>query len=98
MFHYGLRYYVGKISNQVNFQLGTLILAFFATQEQIGIFAVASQVTARAMLVPDALATVLMPRVGTRCSVCPVGLVGLRSAPGGAGSVCQADRDRCLLA
>ncbi|MHC5117714.1 MAG: oligosaccharide flippase family protein [Planctomycetota bacterium] len=63
MFHYGLRYYVGKISNQVNFQLGTLILAFFATQEQIGIFAVASQVTARAMLVPDALATVLMPRV-----------------------------------
>ena len=63
MFHYGLRYYVGKISNQVNFQIGTLILAFFASKEEIGIFAVASQVTARAMLVPDALATVLMPRV-----------------------------------
>lgn len=63
MFHYGLRYYVGKISNQVNLQIGAMILAFFATKEDIGIFAVASQLTARSMFIPDVLATVLMPRV-----------------------------------
>jgi len=63
MLHYGLRYYLGKISNQVNFQIGTIILAFFATREEIGLFAVAMTLTAQVMMVPDTLTTVLIPRV-----------------------------------
>ncbi len=65
MFHYGARYYIGKISNNVNFQIGTIILAFFATKEQVGIFAVATQLTSRAMIIPDTLTTVLIPKVAS---------------------------------
>jgi O-antigen/teichoic acid export membrane protein len=63
MLHYGARYYIGKISNEVNFQMGTIILALFATKEEVGLFAVASQITARAMIIPDSLITVLIPKV-----------------------------------
>lgn len=63
MLHYGFRYYLGKISNQVNFQIGTIILAFFASKEDIGLFAVAMTLTAQVMMVPDTLTTVLIPRV-----------------------------------
>jgi len=63
MFHYGIRYYFGKISNQMNFQMGTIILAFFATKDQIAFFAVASQVTDRLMIIPNTLITILIPKV-----------------------------------
>ena len=63
MFHYGVRYHIGKISNLMNFQIGTIILALFATKADVGLFAVASQVTFRAMMIPDALTTVLIPRL-----------------------------------
>ena len=60
--HYGARYYVGKLSNQVNYQVGTLILAFFATTSEVGLFAVAMRMVTQVMVIPDALTTVLMPR------------------------------------
>lgn len=63
MLHYGARYYIGKISNQTNIKAGTMILAFFATREEIGLFAVASQLTFQATMIPDTISTVLMPRV-----------------------------------
>jgi len=63
MLHYGARYYIGKVSNQMNFQIGTMILALFATKEEIGLFAVASVITARAMIIPDTLGTVLIPKI-----------------------------------
>lgn len=63
MFSYGLRYYLGKISNLVNLEIGTIILAFFATREQVGIFSVASQITSRMMVIPTSLITVLIPKV-----------------------------------
>ena len=63
MFHYGARYYAGKISGIMNFQVGTIMLAFFATKEDVGLFAVASQITVQAMVIPDALTTVLIPKV-----------------------------------
>ena len=63
IFHYGARYYVGKISGIVNFQVGTIILAFFATKEDVGLFAVASQLTVKAMVIPDSLIMVLIPKV-----------------------------------
>jgi O-antigen/teichoic acid export membrane protein len=63
MYHYGARYYVGKLSNRVNSRLSTIVLAFFATKEQIGLFDVALHLTTQAMSVPDSLATVLLPRM-----------------------------------
>ncbi|MBA7506225.1 hypothetical protein ES706_04906 [subsurface metagenome] len=63
MFHYGARHYIGKIGNQVNFRIGTIILALFATKEEVGLFAVASQMAAQAIMIPDAVTTILIPRV-----------------------------------
>ena len=60
---YGVRYYVGKVSNEVNLQMGTIVLSLFATREAIGLFDMAAQLTSRALTVPDSLATVLIPRV-----------------------------------
>ncbi|MCX5682210.1 MAG: polysaccharide biosynthesis C-terminal domain-containing protein [Planctomycetota bacterium] len=63
MFHYGIRYYAGKISNQANFQVGTIILAFFATREEIGLFSLAVTMTCQIMMVTEALGDVAMPRL-----------------------------------
>ena len=60
---YGLRYYLGKLSNQLNFRVGTIILAFFAIESEIGLFSVASLLTTQALMIPDTLGTVLVPRV-----------------------------------
>jgi len=62
-FHYGIRYYLGKISNEVNFQMGTMILSMTAPRDLIGLFDMAAQLTARAMTLPDVLATIMVPRV-----------------------------------
>jgi O-antigen/teichoic acid export membrane protein len=63
MFHYGIRYYGGQVSNQVNFQAGTIILAFFASKEAVGMFSLAEKVVGYILMVPDSLGEVLIPRV-----------------------------------
>lgn len=65
MFLYGVRYYVGKISNQVNFQLGAVILALFATKEDVGLFTVAATLTIQAEMIPNSLGTVVLPRIAS---------------------------------
>lgn len=63
MFSYGFRFYIGRIGNTVNFQIGTIVLAFFMGEQEIGWFAVASQLITRVIMIPDSLITVLLPRV-----------------------------------
>ena len=65
MLHYGLRYYLGKLSNLANVELGTILLALFATKAEIGLFAVASQATSQAEVIPNTLSVVLFPRVAS---------------------------------
>ena len=65
MLHYGVRYSVGVISNQMNFRVGTLILAFFATRDEIGIYAFAVGLTIQMQILPDAVKTVLIPRAAS---------------------------------
>lgn len=60
---YDGRHYIGKLSGQINLQIGTIILAMFATQEEIGLFAVAVSIASQATIVPFTLETVLIPRV-----------------------------------
>lgn len=59
---YSARYYLGKVSNVMNFHVGTIILAFYATKEDIGLFTAALALAAQVLIIPDALATVLFPR------------------------------------
>jgi O-antigen/teichoic acid export membrane protein len=63
MFLYGIRYHIGKISNRLNVEIGTILIALFATKEEVGLFAVAIQVAANTMIIPDTLTTVLIPKV-----------------------------------
>lgn len=62
---FDLRHYVGKVSNEVNFRIGEMLLALFATKEQIGFFSIAVSITSRVNLIPDALDPVLMPRIAS---------------------------------
>ncbi|MEA3366722.1 MAG: oligosaccharide flippase family protein [Planctomycetota bacterium] len=61
--HYGVRYYFGKVSNLVNMQVGTVVLAMFAPKEDLGFFAVAMALASRFEIVPTALNNVLFTRV-----------------------------------
>jgi O-antigen/teichoic acid export membrane protein len=62
---FGSRYYVGNISNQVNLHISTVILAFFASPAEIGLFALAAQLTTQVEMVPNAIGSALLPRVAT---------------------------------
>ncbi len=64
VFYYGLRYHVGQIANNVNAQVGTMILAVFATKVEVGFMAVAAQLMCvGVMTIPDTIMTVLLPKV-----------------------------------
>jgi O-antigen/teichoic acid export membrane protein len=60
---YGLRCFVAKLSNMVHFRLGTAVLAFFVAPSMIGIFAGASGLVTRVLLVPSAIEQALYSRV-----------------------------------
>jgi len=62
---FGSRYYVGNISNQVDLRVSTIILAFFATRADIGLFALASLLTTQVEAVPNSVSNALMPRVAS---------------------------------
>ncbi len=62
MFHYGVRYWIGVISNQMNFRICTLVLAFFVARDEIGIYALAVGLTLKMQMLPDALKMALIPR------------------------------------
>jgi len=61
--HYGMRHHFARLSNIVNFQMGAIILAFFATREEIGYFTVASALMGYVVQIPGALGKALLPRV-----------------------------------
>jgi O-antigen/teichoic acid export membrane protein len=63
MLSYGARYWVANLSNHIHFRIGTIILAWFVSATEIGLFAAASALVARVLTVPDALEGALLPRV-----------------------------------
>lgn len=62
---FGARYYIGKVSNLATIEFGTVVVAMFVGKEEIGLFAVAAAVTARAEFIPNVLGTVILPRVAS---------------------------------
>jgi O-antigen/teichoic acid export membrane protein len=65
MLAYGLRFWIANLSNQVHFRIGTMVLAWFATTSEIGLFAVASGLVARVLMIPDAAEGALLSRVAS---------------------------------
>ena len=62
---YGVRYWVANLGSQMNFRIGTLVLAWFVTTPEIGIFAAAASLVSRVLLIPDAIEAALLPRVAS---------------------------------
>jgi O-antigen/teichoic acid export membrane protein len=65
LFHYGIKYHIGKASNYANIHMGTMVAAYFLTKEEVAFFAVASQIMIRAGIIPDTLMTVMLPKVAS---------------------------------
>jgi len=65
MLSYGARYWIANLSNHVHFRIGTIMLAWFVSSAEIGIFAAASALVARVLVVPDAIEGALLPRVAS---------------------------------
>jgi O-antigen/teichoic acid export membrane protein len=60
---FGIRYWVANLGSQMNFRIGTVVLAWFVTTPEIGIFAAAASLVSRVLLIPDAIEAALLPRV-----------------------------------
>jgi len=65
MFKYGLSYYIGRLSNTANAQIGVLMLGFFMTKESVGVFSLATQLISRVMIIPETLFTLLAPKAAS---------------------------------
>jgi len=70
LLNYGVRYYFAKFSNIVNFQIGTIILAFYLPEKEIGYFAVATQLVGYIIVIPNVISNVLLPRVASDVDGC----------------------------
>jgi O-antigen/teichoic acid export membrane protein len=67
IFSFGVRYYFGKISNNVTFQLGTIVLAsmHYDSRKDIGFFSQALLLVGAVQVVADSVGSALLPRVAT---------------------------------
>ncbi len=61
---YALRYYLARTGNVVNVQVGMIVMAWLGEPAEIGLFAAASVLMTRVMVIPNSVATALQPRVG----------------------------------
>lgn len=62
---YGARYYLASISNMMNAQIGVLVLFLFASESKIGLFAAGVALVMNVLMIADAVAGVILPRVAS---------------------------------
>ncbi len=71
---YGLKYHIARMGSQADTRVGVLILGILASRGEIGLFAAASALVFRFMIISNAVGTVLYPRVagdvGSRPELC----------------------------
>lgn len=60
---YGLKEYVAKVGTAVEFRLGGLLLAFLASRGEIGLLSAGIGLITRVLIIPNSIATYLLPRV-----------------------------------
>ncbi len=68
---YAGRFYLARLGNVVNLEFGMLVLGWLASGAEVGLFAAASALVLRTMLLPQALSTVLQPHVGAAADGSP---------------------------
>jgi len=61
--HYGMRTFWGTFGMLANAQIGTILLAFFVDEGQLGLFAVAMGFLAQIITLSDVVGAVVQPRV-----------------------------------
>jgi len=61
---YASRYYLARLGNVINVEIGLIVLAMIATTSEIGLYSAASVLIGKLMIGPQALSTVVLPRVG----------------------------------
>ena len=62
---YGGRYYFAAFSTLVNFQIGTIMLAFFASESEIGLFHAGATLIVYVVAISDTVGGVLHPRIAS---------------------------------
>ena len=60
---YGIRYFVARLGTMVNQQLGVILLALVASQDEIGLFAAASALAVRTLIIPESIEISILPRI-----------------------------------
>jgi O-antigen/teichoic acid export membrane protein len=63
LIHYGVRYWLAELTQLLHVQAAPIFLGLVATESEIGIFATGLALTARVGMIPDALASLIQPRV-----------------------------------
>lgn len=61
--HYGMRTFWGTFSMLANIRIGTILLAFFVSKGEIGLFAVAMGLLSQIVTLADVIGSVVQPRV-----------------------------------
>lgn len=60
---WGSRYFVARIGHPLDLGVGTILLSFFATREQIGLFATTTALALKVLLFSEGIEASLLPRV-----------------------------------
>jgi O-antigen/teichoic acid export membrane protein len=64
-FHFGLQSWGANLLQQINYRFDVLILGAFGTARDVGVYSVALTLTSTSWILPQALQTVLFPRVAS---------------------------------
>lgn len=62
-YRYGMKYYFAKLATLTNVQMGVIIISFFGTVTQAGLFSAGLGLISRMWIIPDTFNTVLLSRV-----------------------------------
>ncbi len=62
---YGIRYYLARIGTSVDLRIGIVLLGLLAARPEIGLFAAATALALRVLVISESLQSALMPRITT---------------------------------
>jgi O-antigen/teichoic acid export membrane protein len=63
LIHYGMRYWLAELINLLHVQAAPLFLGLFASESELGMFAVGFGLVMRVTMIPDMITSVVQPRV-----------------------------------
>jgi len=60
---YGMRYYAARIGQQIDLQVGLIVLGFIASPGEVGVYAAASALAFKLAIIPQSVETAILPRI-----------------------------------